>query len=198
MPRGRLIGAAVLALAAAGDARAEDEASTTTQEIGAFLGLELGGGTTPGGLQAAGRYLYRLSDRDWLDTGVAFTFGGGDAECFRDRADDVVCDHGPLSGFAAEASAGIRRTFASAGEGRFVPYAHAGVALRLVSFGDDGLRGAAVPLYLGGGVRARVADRVDVVGGALARAGVGFFNRDVGAEPQLSLAVVGGVEFGLD
>ena len=43
-----------------------------------------------------------------------------------------------------------------------------------------------------------MARRVAVVGGATLRAGVGLFGRDVGLEPQGSLAISAGVEFGLD
>lgn len=198
MSRFVIASSAALVLAAVAPAWAQseaEEAPPSTQEIGAVLGLELGGRVTPGGLHVGGRYLYRLSERDWLESGVGFSFGGGGAECFRDRDDRVLCDHGVVSGFGAEVSAGIRRTFAA--QGQFVPYAHAGVGLRLVSFSADDLSGLGVPFFVGGGVRAQVHERVAVIGGAALRLGPGFFGRDLGAEPQLSLAITGGAEFRL-
>jgi hypothetical protein len=203
-----LIGLGALALlfapAIAGAQEAEVEAREgrpegvpgDSQEIGATLGFEAGGRTTPGGFVVSGSYLYQLSDLDWFETGIGFTFGGGDAACFRDREDVVRCDHGIASGFAGEISAGLRRYFA--GQGAFTPYLRAGLAVRMVAFPDDDLRGVAVPLVAGGGVRARVADHVVVNTSAGLRAGIGVFGRGVDLEPQLSMAIGVGVEFGLD
>lgn len=165
------------------------------QEIGARLGIEAGGRVSPGGFHLGGAYLYRLADKDWLESGVSFTFGGSDAACFRDRDGDFLCDHGLLSGFAAEVSAGVRRFFR--GRQGFVPFAGAGIAARLVSFTGDGVGGLALPLYATGGVRARVAERVAVLGGATVRGGVGFYDSNLGLEPHLTLAIHAGVEFGL-
>lgn len=175
---------------------APQRATSYSQEIGAFLGLEGGGRTTPGGLQISGRHLYRLAERDWLDSGVAFTFGSADAACFRDRDGELLCDHGFFEGAAGEVHVGVRRYFRSSGE--FTPFARAGVAARVFSFSEDDVRGLALPAFLGGGVRAEVAERVVVVGGASLRAGILFADRDLGLEPHISLSIHGGVEFALD
>jgi hypothetical protein len=187
--------AAVSARAEAEDTavRAEDPAGT--QELGAQLGLETGGRVSPGGFHLLGNYLYRLSDEDWFDAGLSFTIGGGAAACFRDRDNDLLCDHGIASGVAFEASAGVRRFFA--GQERFSPYLLGALGARLVSFGSDDLTGFAVPLLLGGGIRARVADRVSVIGAADLRLGPAWFNRDLGAEPHITLSVHAGAEFRL-
>lgn len=204
----RLIASACALGLAPGAAAAQDEEPTSeveaevpeppesTQRIGGQLGLEGGGRTSPGGFAIGGSYIYRLTETDWLDGGVSFTFGSASAACFRDRDDQVLCDHGLLKGFAAEVSAGVRRDFA--GQDRFTPFARVGLAVRLVSFGDDDVKGAAVPVVVGGGVRAQVADRIAVVGGATLRAGIGILSGDVGVEPHASLAIHFGVEFGLD
>jgi hypothetical protein len=175
-------------------ARAErDELS---QLLAGRAGIEMGGRTSPGGFHLAGTYLYRMAESDWIDTGVAFTFGGGNAECFRDRSNEVLCDHGITKGFAAERSGGVRRVFRRDQE--FAPFVGLGLAVRLVSFSEDDVRGVAFPLLISAGVRSHIADRVALVGGAMVRAGIGLFTGDVGLEPQASLAVSGGVEFGLD
>jgi hypothetical protein len=167
-----------------------------SQEIGALLGVAMGGKVSPGGLAAEGRYLYRLSELDWLETSVHFSLGAGGKECFRDRESSFVCEHGLLDGFAAEGSVGLRRYFV--GQQQFRPYVRAGVGLQLVSFADDSVLGAGVPLYLGAGVRVAVANRVLVVADATARAGVSLLNQDLGIEPNLSLSIAAGVEFTLE
>lgn len=167
----------------------------TGQALAGMLGLDLGGRVSPGGLHVAGAYLYRLSDEDWFDGGLSFTFGSGQAGCFRDREDSFLCDHGQLDGFGGELFAGARRYFP--GQGRFTPYARAALGLRLVSFGDDDVSGVAVPLHLGGGVQVRIAPRIAMTGGAELRVGPAFLNRDLGTEPHLGLAVHGGIEFDL-
>ena len=165
------------------------------QELGATIGVELGGRTSPGGLNIGGHHLYRLATLDWLETSVAFTFGGDRPQCFRDRRDEVICDHGQLSGAALEAALGIRHLFGPAGS--FTPFVTGGLALRLVSFAADDVRGAALPLYLGGGIRAGVAERVSLVGGATTRSGFGVFGRGLGLEPQWGLEIFAGAEFAL-
>jgi hypothetical protein len=201
---GRLIAAALVCALTAGPAVADelavddsaDDAPAGNQELGARLGLGIGGRVSPGGLMIAGNYLYRLSDLDWFDGGVGFSFGSGAADCFHDRGDDLVCDHGALDGVAADVYAGIRRFFP--GRGQFTPYAHGGVALRVASFAGDEVRGVVAPLWIGGGVRARVHETVSVGGGAMLLVGAGWFNRGLGIEPQASLAISAGVEFVID
>jgi hypothetical protein len=190
----RLALAAAALAAAPAPARAEDPVAAE-QELGASLGVEAGGRVTPGGVHLLGNYLYQLSDEDWFDSGLSISIGGGTPGCFRDRDDDVLCDHGITRGFAAEGFAGARRFFP--GQGVFSPYLRAALGVRLVSFRGDDVMGFALPLQLGGGIRARVADGVAVVAGSELRLGVGWFDRSLGAEPQISLAVHAGAEFAL-
>jgi hypothetical protein len=178
---------------AIGDEVARDDAVDSI--VGGYAGLAAGGRTTPGGLAIAGSYLTRLTEVDWFDASASFTFGGGGAACFRDRDDSVLCDHGLLRGFAAEVAGAVRQELA--GKGSFRPFLKLGLALRLVSFPDDDVRGVAVPLLAGGGVRARVAPHVQVVGAAELRLGIARMGRGVGVEPHLALAVLAGVEFEL-
>ena len=180
-------------------AMGEDDASKVegpTQEMGARLGLDVGGRISPGGLLISGTYLYRFSDVDWLDQSIGVTFGGQGAACFRDRQNELLCDHHILEGFAIDVSVGIRRYLVSSSE--FSPYVRAGVALRGVFYSADDVRGFAVPVFAGGGIRARVAPRVAVVADATIRTGFAFFNRGLGVEPHAGFAVQGGVEFILD
>ena len=192
--------ALILALVSAAPAAARGEESSLTdppgeQELGGSLGLEAGGRTSPGGVQLASTYLYRLSEEDWFDGGVTVTYGGGSAECFRDRDGDLLCDHGLVDGFAAEVSGGVRRFFA--GQDRFSPYARAAVGLRIATYTADDITGLAIPLTLGGGVRAVVKDGLAVVGGADLRVGPAFYEGDLGTEPHLTFAVHAGAEFRL-
>jgi hypothetical protein len=106
-----------------------------------------------------------------------------------------VCDEGIAHGFAAEGFAGVRRFFP--GQGVFAPYARAALGARLVSFRGDDVTGFALPVQLGGGIRARVASGIAVIAGSELRIGVGWFDREVGTEPQIGFAVHAGVEFAL-
>lgn len=164
------------------------------RELAASLGVAIGaGGLTPGGLRVAGSYLYQLSDLDWFDGGVAFTFGGGGAACFRDRADEVVCDHGAASGVATDFVIGVRRFFA--GDGGFRPWVRPSVALRVARFGGDDLTGAGVIAGAAGGVRVRVLDWLAVGGHAALELGGAWFGGDVGPTGQAGLTIGADVEF---
>ncbi|MEJ7597331.1 MAG: hypothetical protein WKG01_05415 [Kofleriaceae bacterium] len=165
------------------------------QGIGATIGMAVGGRVTPGGLRITGHYLYQLSSQDWFDGTASFTFGGGDAACFRDRMDVTSCGHGVNDGNSIELAAGIRRMFAA--RGAFRPYARAAIGLSYVRFGSDDVSGLAIPLHAGGGVRAHVAPGVAVIGQAELMLGFGGFSRGLGAEPQLGMAVTAGAEFRL-
>jgi len=165
------------------------------QEIGARIGMRMGGRTTPGGFHLGGVFLYRLNDELWSDSLVAFAVGGGGAECFRDRGDNVLCDHGQLDGVAGGVHSGIR--WVQPSKQGFVPYVRGTVGIELVNYSDDDVRGIAVPVVLGGGVRARVADRVSVSGEADLHIGFARLNRDMGVEPQAALIVKLGVDFAL-
>jgi hypothetical protein len=179
---------------------AEADDNDTNDELGdqgisAQLGLATGGRLTPGGLRVAGHYLYQLSGRDWFDGIASFTFGSGRAACFRDRDDKVVCDHGLADGVGVEAIGAVRRMFAP--QGAFRPYARIGVGLGLARFADDDVSGFTIAVHGGGGVRVKVAPSIAVVGEADLALGFGSFNREIGTEAQLGLAITAGVEFRL-
>jgi hypothetical protein len=190
----RLILALVLAsVPAAADSVAPPDMSD--QAIGASLGVATGGRVTAGGLRIEGHYLYQLSAQDWFDGVAGFTFGGGGAACFRDRADAYICDHGLAQGDAIELAANVRHFLG--GQGQFWPFVRGGVGLRVVRFGADSVTGLAIPLHVGGGIRASVTPGIAVtVEGAL-ELGFGAFNHALGLEPQLGVALTGGVEFRL-
>lgn len=200
----RLIVLALCAVASA--ARADAPAATPApatpaaddlgdQALDADVGLATGHRTTPGGLRLAGHYLYQLSDQDWFDGGAAFTFGSGSAACFHDRSNQLVCDHGLLDGDEVEISATVRRYFAAQGD--FRPFARAGIGFGLIHFGGDSVSGFAIPVHVGGGVRAAVTDDLAIIGQADLTAGIAFCNRGLGVEPQLGLAITAGAEFRL-
>lgn len=194
-----LILVAALPAAAGAQEGGEDGLTATTeaeQQLVARVGAAIGGRVTPGGLRVSGSYLYNLAEHDWFDGWLAFTFGGGDAECYRDRDDELACEHGALSGVGGELGAGLRRYFP--GQGRFAPYVRGGAAVRLVSFGDDELRGVALPLTVAGGVSARVHRIVAVGAEAAVEAGPAWMGRGLGLEPQLGLVVGASVEFALE
>jgi opacity protein-like surface antigen len=173
----------------------EDEAGIGDQGIAAAVGLAAGGRSTPGGLRVAGHYLYQLSSRDWFDGTASFTFGGGGTACFRDRADQLVCEHGLADGAGVEISASVRRMFAP--RGAFQPFGRLGVGLGLVRFADDDVAGVTVPAHGGAGVRVDVAPAIAVVVDADLTLGFGSFTRQLGTELQFGFAVTAGVEFRL-
>jgi hypothetical protein len=190
-------------LAASGVAHAQEAVATSTaapadmsdQSIGASVGVVVGGRTTPGGLKVSGHYLYQLTDTDWFDGVAAFTFGGGDAQCFRDRMNEFLCDHGLADGYAIEIGANVRRFLG--GKGDFWPFLRAGAGLEVVRFGDDGVTGAAIPLHAGGGMRVSVSPDIAITAHADLNLGLGVFNHGLGLEPQLGASVSAGAEFRL-
>jgi hypothetical protein len=165
------------------------------QGIGADVGIAAGGRVTPGGLRVAGHYLYQLSDRDWFDGTAAFTFGSGGSACSRDQMDTLSCDHGFTAGRSIQISASVRRMFSA--QGAFRPFARAGLGVSLVQFSGDDVSGIAVPLHVGGGIRARVAPAVAVVAQGELQLGLGRFGDDLGIEPQVGMAFTAGAEFRL-
>jgi hypothetical protein len=185
------------------EARADPEPAATPdddlaarQELGLRVGLRMGGRTTPGGLHVGGVLLYRLSEELWSESTAGFTFGGGEAACFRDRADDVVCDHGMLDGTGIAVATGLR-WFVRGRQG-FAPYLHGTIGGEYVSFGDDDLRGVAVPVTAGAGARVRVNRGTAVGAGAALELGLARFGRHVGGEPQASLSVWAAVELAME
>ena len=177
---------------------AREPLAVQDREIGARVGLASGGGAgvTPGGLRVSGYYLYQLADVDWFEGAVSFTFGSGGARCFRDRQDERVCDHGAFDGFAGELTGGVRRFVMVRGD--WAPYLRASVGARVASFADDDLRGFAIPVAAGAGVRVRVDDRVAVGADAALEAGFGWFGRGLGGRPQAGLLVGLAVDFALE
>jgi hypothetical protein len=197
-----LIAAVLLAGGVAHADEAAPLATTTTapadmsdQAIGASVGVVTGGRTTPGGLKIAGHYLYQMTEQDWFDGVAAFTFGGGDAACFRDRMNNFLCEHGLADGNSIELAAYVRRFLG--GKGDFWPFVRIGAGLALVRFGDDGVTGAAVPLHGGGGLRVSVTPDIAVTAHVDVELGIGLFNHSLGAEPQLGASVGAGAEFRL-
>jgi len=170
-------------------------ADMSDQAIAAALGAAIGGRTTAGGLRVAGHYLYQLTAQDWFDGTAAFTFGSGGAECFRERDNDVLCDHGLADGYAVELSANVRRFLG--GRDNFWPFVRAGLGVAIVRFSDDDVTGIAFPLHAGAGLRVTVADGVALVGLGNVNLGLARFGSGVGAEPQLGVDVSVGVEFRL-
>jgi hypothetical protein len=192
----------VMATMLAGGVAHADDLSVTSaaddvgdQGVGAMTGVATGGGVTAGGVRVTGHYLYQLSSKDWFDGTASFTFGGGEAGCFRDRMDTFDCDHGLADGSALEIAAGVRRMFDA--KGAFRPFARAAIGLSYTRFSEDDVSGVSIPLHLGGGVRAKVTDRVALVGLAELTLGLGKFGRGLATEPQLGLAVTAGAEFRL-
>ena len=165
------------------------------QAISVVAGVAAGGRVTPGGLRITGQFLYQLSDEDWFDGGASFTYGSGGAECFRDRSNIVVCNHGVTEGKGVEITASVRRVFPA--NGAFRPYARVGVGLGYVRFSDDDVSGVTVPAHAGGGVRLAVAPGVGFVVEGDVALGFGSFSRRVGSQPQLGIAIGAGVEFRL-
>lgn len=172
-----------------------DEDAIPDQSLGGAIGIAGGGRVTPGGLRVEGHYLYQLSDRDWFDGTAGFTFGGGGAACYRDRMDYVICDHGFTKGRGVEVVAAVRRYFDA--QGKYRPFARLGVGVAIARFGDDDVTGLAIPIHAGGGVRAAVSVDVAIVAMAELVAGIGRFDRDMGTEPQLGIAVTAGAELRL-
>lgn len=165
------------------------------QGISVVLGMASGGRVTPGGLRVAGHYLYQLSDRDWFDGAASFVFGSGDAACFRDREDEVVCRHGLTGGTGIEISGRIRRMLSR--RGMFQPFLHGGIGLGLAQFSDDELTGFMVPLHVGGGLRVHVSRSIALLFHDEVTLGVGFYGRGLGAEPLYGFAISLGAEFRL-
>ena len=171
--------------------------SVGDRELGVSLGATAGAGdVTPGGLHIAGHYLYQLSDLAWFDGSLGFTFGAGGAECFRDRADEIICDHGSTDGVATEGVAAVRRFFA--GQGSFRPWVSAGIGARIVRFGDDEMTGFGAYLAPAAGVRARVDDRIAIGGHATVEAGGALFSRGYGLAPQLGFGVGVSLDFAFE
>jgi hypothetical protein len=179
----------------AAEAAATATPDVADREIGAQLGVAMGGHTTPGGLRLGGRFLYQMSDIDWFEGLVAFTFGGSGAVCFRDRSDVFTCDHGALDGFSSDLAIGIRRFFG--GQQGFRPYARVTAGVRLLRFGGDQVTGFGIPVTAGAGVRVRLTDEVAVGGEASLELGPSWLGHGLGAELQRGLAVGATVEIAL-
>ncbi len=172
---------------------AEDEPQVA---LGAEVGAAGGGGTTPGGLRVGGRYLYRLADHDWFDSGVGFTFGsGGSTACGRTPPDGMECNHGVADGFAGDLALGLRRTLRA--QGNFTPFVRGGVFGRVLRFAADDVTGAAAGLEAGAGVAATIQRDVAIVAGASAFAGRAWLGSGVGSTGQLGMLVSLGAELRL-
>ena len=108
--------------------------------------------------------------------------------------DATICDHGLADGGTVELAANVRRIFGRARSVR--PFARAGIGLAIVRFSDDDVTGLAIPLHLGGGVRASVSHgRRRRRAGRSCELGFGGFNHGLGLQPQAGLTVTAGAEF---
>lgn len=172
-------------------------ADMNDQAISAVVGVAFGGRTTPGGLAVAGHYFYQLSDHDWFDGSAQFVFGSGGAECFRDRMNDTICDHGLADGYAGGVGVGVRRFLPALASGDFWPFARAGLGAALVRFPDDDTTGITLDLQLGAGMRAAVSEAIAITAQFDAVFGLGQFSNGLGGEPQLGVMVTAGAEFRL-
>jgi hypothetical protein len=184
--------AMVWILAAAAPAAADDEPQVA---LGAEVGASGGGGTTPGGMRLGGRYLYRMTDHDWFDGGVHFTFGSPTDACSRTPPDGMSCDHGVADGFSGDLSLGLRRNLP--GQGAFTPFVRGGVFGRVLRFSGDDVTGAALGVDAGAGVAAEIREDVAVVGSAGGFAGRGWLGSGVGGAGQLGMVVTIGAEMRL-
>lgn len=193
-PTGPATGAPTATDPGSGALRSIDE-DVGDQAISVELGLAAGGRLTPGGLRIAGQFIYQLSDEDWFDGAASFTFGSGGAACFRDRVNRLICSHGVSEGTGVELSASIRRMFKP--QGVFHPFAKVGVGLGLVRFSDDDVSGITIPAHGGGGIRITMTPSIGVLVEGEVALGFGSFSREVGSQPQLGIAIAGGVEFRL-
>lgn len=202
-----VVAAAVLALAPAATALAQESGSLLIEEgedyraayigdleLGARIGLQVGGGVTPGGFRIAGAYMQRMTEETWFDGEAAFTFGGGGKSCYFNRDVELVCAPGLADGFSAQLAGG-GRWYPTVTASGFVPFVRGGGALHIAHFGDDDLTGLALPLFAGAGGRYRVADRVAISGELTLFAGGAVYGRDVGLQPYAGLLVQFGVDF---
>lgn len=184
MRRGLAAAATLLSLAYASTSRADEEPRLSgTQELGARLGWQTGiGDVSPGGLRVGGVYLYKLSSDSWSENGASVGFGSGDASCWYDRENALVCDHGVADGFTFQLTTGVR-WYPNLGKKGAQPYARAGLGLAYVRFVDDFLTGIALPVHVGAGARFEITERVSVGGEALFELGPAIFGTDSGAAP---------------
>lgn len=172
-----------------------DRTEPPDQAIAATLGIVAGGRDTPGGLRVGGRWLYRMTENDWFESVAAFTFGKSDAACFRDRDDSFICTHGPIDGLGAELAGAVRHRVL--GKGDYQPYLRGGIGIRIDRFGADDVRGLAIPLSAGAGVRVAIKDNLALTGEATLELGIAWLSHGLGTEPQLGLGVTALVEFAL-
>jgi hypothetical protein len=197
----RLIAIAVMLPAIAhaddGETAADAFAHVDDQSIGPSLGVAGGGRTTPGGLLVAGHFLQRLNDVDWFDGSVSFVFGGGDAECFRDRMNAVLCDHGLADGYAGKIDTTFRRFWPQLANDMFLPFTRAGLGAAIMRFADDEITGIGFSLHAGAGLRTAVGDGIALTAIADFELGLAQFSNDVGTEPQLGFNFSVGTEFKL-
>ena len=191
-----LVTMAFVGVAAADTASSSVSANAFTQQLGAQVGAVTGGTTTPGGVGVAGHYSYRLSSKDWIVVGADFVFGRQQSACGMAVDSGLDCDHGLASGFAAGLDVGVRRYLAS--QGSFVPYVQGGFAVHVARFRADELTGLAIPVVVGGGIRASASDVVGIFAGAQLRVGPSWYNRGLGSRAYASMLVAAGVEFAVD
>ncbi|HEY5949184.1 MAG TPA: hypothetical protein VIV40_27010 [Kofleriaceae bacterium] len=185
------------AVAAPAQTSGDAPADMGDQAISAMIGIAGGGRSTPGGLLVAGHFYYQLSDEDWFDGSASFVFGSGGADCFRDRMDSVICDHGLADGYAGKLTVAARRFLPTIASGTFWPFVRAGVGTSIVRFPDDEITGITFFLTAGVGLRASITDAIALTAGADLELGLGQFSNGLGGEPQLGVNISAGAEFKL-
>ncbi len=168
---------------------------TSSQELQIRLGGSAGKRVTPGGLLAGADFLYRLSAVDWFEGSAQFVLGDRAAGCFADRSFDTVCQHDFFSGFSSTVFLGFRRYFLA--NNVFAPFFRAQLGIRFVRFDVDDVKGVAIPLAIGAGVRARLTEVLAMEFAAAISGGPGWFNQGLGTEPQLGASITAGVVFRL-
>lgn len=172
-----------------------DRTEPPDQAIAATLGAAAGGRDTPGGVRIGGRWLYRMTENDWFESVATFTFGRSGAACFRDRSDTFICDHGAADGVGAALEGAVRHRIL--GKGDYQPYLRLGVGVRIDRFGADDVRGLAIPLSAGAGIRVAIKDNLALSGEASVEFGLAWLSHGLGTEPQLGLGITALVEFAL-
>jgi hypothetical protein len=171
-------------------------ASVGDKELGVRLGLQLAQGVAPGGFSVAGAYLHRMTRATWFELELAFTLGGNDPFCFRDRFGETVCDPGLTDGVSGQLAAG-GRWFPSSTPSGFLPYLRGGLGLHWADFGGDEVSGLAGVGFAGAGGRFRVGGIASVCGEVVLFGGAGLYSDDVGFEPYAGMIVRFGVDLAL-
>lgn len=166
------------------------------RELGARLGLQVGQGTSGGGLRVGGIFLTRMTKATWSEVEASFVFGGGDPVCWLDRSVELDCAPGATTGAAAALAVG-GRWFPTQTDSGFLPFFRGGLGVQYVDFRGDEVAGVAAPVYVAAGGRFGVSDDVSLSGELVVMAGPAWFSDDLGLRGFGGLIVQFGVDLGL-